>query len=284
VSMKLPLLIAAAIVSTAALGQAPREEAPKSIPGAEAHVFRQLDPEPLLLHVFKPAAWKAGDARPAFLFFFGGGWTTGTPEKSASWAKMAAGWGMVGVVADYRTKERFGTSPLESVADARAALRWLQDHAAKLGIDPRRIAVGGNSAGGHVAIWTGITQAPPGSAEAENPLFKPAVLVLNSAVTDTSAATGYTPVRFGENATALSPIHQLDRSMPPILAFHGDADATVPHRQAAALHARLIDTGNASELHTVPGGTHQLSRDTPGWEEKSRTLLREFFRKHGLID
>jgi acetyl esterase len=266
-----------------ACAQTPAEEAPVTIAGAETHVFRALEPVPLRLHVFKPEGWKPGDQRAAFLFFFGGGWTTGTPEKAESWARLGAGWGMVGVVADYRTKGRHDTSPLASVADSRAALRWLQDHAEELGIDPRRIAVGGNSAGGHVALWTGIRKAPPGSAESESPRFKPAVLFLNSAVSDTSQATGYTPVRFGEHATALSPLHQLDAKMPPVLAFHGDADSTVPHRQAAALHARLVESGNESELHTVPGGTHQLIRDTPGWEEKGGALLREFFLRHRLI-
>ena len=77
------------------------------------------------LHVFKPKNWKAEDHRPALVFFFGGGWTTGTPERSATYAKWASSAGMVGIAPDYRTRERFSTSPLESVADGRAALRWV---------------------------------------------------------------------------------------------------------------------------------------------------------------
>lgn len=283
--MKFPALASIALISAVVLqAQTSKEVAPESIEGAETSVYRQHEIAPLRVYVFKPRGWKASDERPAFLFFFGGGWTTGTPDRAASWARLGAEWGMVGVVADYRTKGRFGTSPLASVADSRAALRWLQDHAKELGIDPKRIAVGGNSAGGHVALWTGIRKAPPGSSEEESPRYKPAVLFLNSTVSDTSALSGYTPARFGEHATALSPIHQLDEKMPPVLAFHGDADTTVPHRQAVALHENLLRTGNESELRTVPGGTHQLIRDTPGWEEQGRALLREFFRRHGLVE
>jgi len=258
------------------------EDTPTELPNAEAHVYRAAQPE-LRLFVVKPASWKSSDRRPALVFFFGGGWTTGTPEKSISWAHFAASLGMVGIAPDYRTKNRHGTSPLTSVADARAALRWVQDHAAELGVDPTRIVVGGNSAGGHVALWTGITHSPPGSDPATAPTRQPAALVLFSAVSDTSTETGYTPHRFGADAIALSPVHQLDKHMPPVLAFHGDADKLVPLRQALALRDRLQATGNSCELHPVPGGGHNFGQDVPAWQEKSRGLLREFLARHALL-
>ena len=54
------------------------------------------------------------------------------------------------------TRKRFDAKPEDCVADGRAALRWIQDHAAELGIDPSKIVVQGSSAGGHVAAWTAI--------------------------------------------------------------------------------------------------------------------------------
>jgi acetyl esterase/lipase len=191
---------------------------------------------------------------------------------------------MVGIAPDYRTIGRFNTTPLEAVADSRAALHWVQEHADELGIDPARIAVGGNSAGGHVALWTAITSAPPGSDDDESPRIKPAALILYSTVSDTSFLTGYTPKRFGEHATALSPVHQLDERMPPILAFHGDSDALVPLAQAIALRDKLVATGNSCELHIVPGGGHNFGGDVPEWREKSRALMLEFLKKQGLVD
>ena len=167
------------------------------------------------LHVFKPKNWKPEDQRPALVFFFGGGWTRGTPERSAGYAKWAATLGMVGIAPDYRTKERFNSTPLESVADGRAAVRWIEDHGDKLGIDPKKIVVGGSSAGGHVALWTAIEHTPPGSATNEAPRIKPIALILVSPVSDTSSSIGYTPKRFGDKAEALSPVHQLDAKMPP---------------------------------------------------------------------
>ena len=263
--------------------QTPPEVTPTELPGAETFFYRNGS-TPMRLFVVKPAGWKATDRRSALMFFFGGGWTTGTPKNSIFWAKFAADLGLVGIAPDYRTKGRNDVSPLGSVADSRAALRWVQDHAAELGLDPARIAVGGNSAGGHVALWTAITRTPPGSDEKESPRLKPAALILFSTVSDTSVETGYTPKRFGEHTTDLSPVHQLDVSMPPVLAFHGDADKTVPLRQALALRDKLLATGNVCELHIVPGGGHNFGNDVPEWREKSRELMIGFLKKQGLVE
>ena len=261
----------------------PPEITPLELPGAEPHVYHTTPQGEVRLHVFKPEGWRASDKRAAFVWFFGGGWTTGTPTNAAYWAKIAAGWGMIGIAPDYRTKGRFGTPPQASVADARAAVRWVQAHAAELGLDPAKVVVGGNSAGGHVALWTAIKHAPPGSDEKESPLVVPAALVLTSPVSDTSKATGYTPQRFGDEAEALSPAHQLDAEMPPLLLFHGDADQTVPQRESIALHGKYVATGNVCEFTSVPGGSHDFGGDLPEWREKTRVMAREFLAKLKLL-
>jgi acetyl esterase len=263
--------------------ESPAETTPASLPGAETFVYREGTPDPMRLHVVKPKDWKATDKRPALIWFFGGGWTKGSPERSVGWARNAAQLGMVGIAPDYRTKNRFNTSPLESVADGRAALRWVQDHAAELGIDPNRIVVCGGSAGGHVALWTAIEGTPPGSDPNETPKIKPIALILQCPVSDTSAAKGYTPKRFGENAEALSPISRLDAKMPPTLLFHGDADQTVPYAQSVELNKKLLETGNSVEFITVPGGSHGFVSETPGWKDKSKQLIIEFLKKQGLV-
>lgn len=281
----LPLVASAQSPEPAKPAAAPRppETTPTEIPDTEAFIYRDEPGATLRLFVVKPSGWKASDQRPALIFFFGGGWTTGTPRNAVGWAKTAAELGLVGIAPDYRTKGRFDTSPLASVADSRAALRWVQDHAAELGLDPARIAVGGNSAGGHVALWTAITHTPPGSKESEAPRLKPAALILYSTVSDTSALSGYTPKRFGDHATDLSPVHQLDAAMPPIIAFHGDADKLVPLSQATALRDKLVAAGNTCTLHIVPGGGHNFGGDVPEWREKSRRLVLDFLTAQGLV-
>lgn len=272
--------------SKAALSKTPTNAAtatPVELPGAETHVYRDNPTEPMRLFVFKPKGWNEDDRRPALIFFFGGGWTRGTPERSAGYARWAATLGLVGIAPDYRTKERFGTSPLESVADGRAALRWVEDHADALGIDSKRIVVGGSSAGGHVALWTAIEHTPPGSATNEAPRIKPVALILVSPVSDTSSAIGYTPKRFGDNAEALSPVYQLDAKMPPVLVFHGDADTTVTNAESIVLHDKLVATSNVCEFVSVPGGTHGFQSQLPEWKDKVRVIVKKFLTEQGIL-
>jgi acetyl esterase len=271
------------LLGAAAEKSRPPETTPESLPGAEARIFRDLEPAALRVHIFKPAGWQPTDHRAAFVWFFGGGWTRGTPANAAGWARWAAQHGLVGPAPDYRTHDRFGTAPLASVADSRAALHWIEAHAAELGVDPRRIVVGGNSSCGHVALWTAIARAPPGSSADESPAIKPAALILTSAVSDTTTEKGYTPARFGADALALSPVDQLDAKMPPMLVFHGDADTTVPQAQSLALRDRLRATGNVCEFVSVPGGSHNFAGDLPEWRAKAQSLAVIFLRQQGLL-
>ncbi|TWU46121.1 Lipase 2 [Rubripirellula tenax] len=258
------------------------EVTPASMPGAETKAYREGD-NAMNLFVFKPDGWQADDKRSAFIYFFGGGWTSGTPLRSASVAAWAAENGMVGIAPDYRTKNRFGTSPLASVADGRAAFAWAVEHADELGIDPTRIAVGGTSAGGHVAMWTAIDKSPPGSEPATQSNVKPAAVFLSSAVTDTSPDTGYTPSRFGDDAISLSPVHQLSEKMPPVVMFHAANDKLVQYSTAVTLYHKLTSTGNACELITVPQGGHGFSSEFPDWKMKVREKMIEQFKREGLL-
>ena len=257
-------------------------ETPTSFPGFESPVYRNLSPVPIRLHVTKPVGWKATDRRPALIYFYGGGWTHGTPAQSVGWAKWAAQHGLVGVAPDYRVKERFGTSPLEAVADGRLALHWVEGHSAELGIDPTKIAVAGSSAGGHLALWAALSRTPPGSDPADAPAIPPAAVILLSAVSDTTVEKGYTPGRFGANAKALSPIDQLDPKMPPMLVFHGDADKTVPQTQTLALRDKLIATGNQCQFVNVPGGAHSFTGQD-GWNVRSKALIATFLKQQNLL-
>ena len=271
---------AAAVVGLG-YGEIPIPPFPGVLPGSTAYLYREASPEPLRLHVFRPDGWKTGDRRSALIWFFGGGWTTGRPGFSVPFARWAASLGMVGIAPDYRVGDRFGTPPILAVADGREVLHWVEQHADELGIDRTRIVVGGNSAGAHLALWAAIAHTPPGCDPAEAPSVKPAALVLTSAPSDTSGAGSE---RFGcADPKALSPIHQLDPRMPPVIEFHGEEDKTIPVAYATALHERLLAMGNVSELVTIPGGGHNFVADVPVWKERTLAMARGFLvRQHVL--
>jgi acetyl esterase len=253
---------------------------PTSLPGTEAHLYRDGE-TPVRLFVAKPEGWKAGDRRPAYLFFFGGGFIRGTPERSIGTARMLTKHGFVGIAPDYRTRERFGTNGVACIADARKALQWVQDHADELGIDPTKIVVGGSSAGGSLALWTAINASPEGVPAVEAPRVKPAGLVLFSAPTD--VGTSRRAYLFTDDPMPYSPLQNLDASTPPVLAFHGDADPTVGYEDAVKLEARLKELGCSITLVTVPGGNHGFRTQFPEWKTKSDEMVVEFVRHLELI-
>jgi acetyl esterase len=84
------------------------------------------------------------------VFLHGGGWCVGTlEEREPRCREISAGAGCVVASVDYRLapENQYPTPP----EDCYAALCWLVDHAVELGVDPARVSIGGESAGGNLA-------------------------------------------------------------------------------------------------------------------------------------
>ena len=274
------------------LSQDTNEVTPLTLPGAESSVFKKVGDVELRLHVAKPKDWKPSDKRACLVTFFGGGWTSGTPARSITYAKWAAKNGLVGVAPDYRTRNRFNTQPEDCVADGRAAVRWIQDHAAELGVDPAKIVVQGSSAGGHVAAWTAIPD-PVTYETASDPVPNPAPagLILLWPVTDTGASGYGGPKRFGNDearANNLSVTGRMPAKMPPTLVFHGTADKTVKFENSQAFTDKMKANGNLCELIVFPDAPHSPNSIQEGEKGKIvKTKIEEeslkFLEKLGFV-
>ena len=156
------LLVASSLlgIGIVASGQNAAFPYPPMLPDASEHTYKTVGDAVLGLWVFEPDGHKASDRRAAALFFFGGGWRSGSPAQFERQANALRERGMVGIVADYRVSTRHGTDPWHAVADAHDALRWVRSHAAELGVDATRIAAAGGSAGGHLAAATASLEHP----------------------------------------------------------------------------------------------------------------------------
>src|SRR5688572_13478925 len=115
---------------------------PPKLDDAQPHLFKQVDGVELNLYVFKPKL-NEGDRRPAIVFFFGGGWSGGSPEQFAPHCRYLASRGMVAIAADYRVAKRHSVKAVDCVRDAKSAIRWVRQHAKELGVDPDRIVAAG---------------------------------------------------------------------------------------------------------------------------------------------
>jgi arylsulfatase A len=244
------------LLTPSGYGQQPPASAPNptSLPGAESRVYKTIGETKLHLHVFQPAQRKKNERLPAIIFFFGGGWTNGTVRQFVTHSEYLASRGMVAVVADYRVKSRHGVTPLECVADAKSAIRWLRAHAADFGVDAQRIAAGGGSAGGHLAASAALAIGFDEKGEDLKISSAPNALVLFNPALDLNAPRLREMI--GEKALDISPLRLVRQGAPPTIIFHGTADTTVPIKQAEDFCAAMKKRGSRCELKSFEGRGH----------------------------
>lgn len=248
-------------------------------------------PVELHLHVFKPEGWSAEDQRPAIVFFFGGGWTSGSPQQFFPQSEELAAQGMVAVSAEYRIKSKHGTPPQACVEDGKSAMRYVRANAQKLGIDPERIVASGGSAGGHVAMCTALIKGFDAEGESNQISSKPNLMVLFNPVIDTSAETGYGPKKVGENPRSLSPLHHMSKDQPPSLMLYGDADWMVESARRFekkskefGVECRLIEYKGAKHGFFNSGGYREQKNDEPNYHELTMIEAIVFLQKHRYLE
>ncbi|MCA9269701.1 MAG: alpha/beta hydrolase fold domain-containing protein, partial [Planctomycetales bacterium] len=205
-------------------------------------VYKKVGDVELNLHIFEPEGHQASDARPAIVFFFGGGWVGGTPTQFFPQCEYLASRGVVAISAEYRIRSKHGTSPAECVADGKSAIRWVRSHAKQLGVDPARIAAGGGSAGGHVAAATGTLSKFDEPSEDAAVSSRPDALVLFNPVFD-NGPDGYGHDRVQAYWRDISPLHNISDKSPPTIVFLGDKDKLIPVATASEYKARMEKAG-----------------------------------------
>lgn len=248
---------------------------PPRMAGCREDVYKTVGDTKLKLYIFSPAAPRKA---PAIVFFFGGGWRSGTPQQFEMQCRRLADRGMVAITADYRVESRQGVKPTQCLADARSAIRWVRSRAEQLGIDPQRIAAGGGSAGGHLAAATAFIRDFDEPAEDRSVSAEPNALVLFNPALVLAPLEGFDASGFGVRVPEeklgakperLSPAHHVARNAPPTIIFHGREDTTVPYASAEAFTARMKSLGNRCELVGFDGQKHGFFNNG---EPKEKTL------------
>jgi acetyl esterase len=268
---------------------------PPEMPGAETEVYKTVGDVRLNIYLFKPAGHQPTDKRPAIVFFFGGGWNNGSPAQFLNQCKTLASRGMIAAAADYRVASRHQSTILQSVQDAKSAVRWLRTHAARLGVDPERIAAGGGSAGGHLAACTGLIPGLDESGEDQKVssrsnalvLYNPALVLAGvSGESIKSSSLEALLQRSGIELERISPYHAITRGAPPAIIFHGTADTTVPFRTVELFAAAMKSAGNSCQVVPFEGRTHGFFNFGRGDSSDYRAVLREtedFLTEQGYL-
>jgi len=188
------------------------------------------------------------------VFFFGGGFVSGTPKQFEPHCRYLSQRGMVAITAEYRVKNRHGTTPLESFRDGKSAVRWIRQHAQELGVDPHKLAAGGWSAGGMIAAVCGVV--PGGDEPGENLSVssRPDALVLfNPALMGKAQPDSPRAGQLGVSADWL-PFHHIREGLPPCILFFGGEDRLLAGAQEFQQSA--TEKGNRCEVKVWPGQNH----------------------------
>ncbi|MFO7775837.1 MAG: alpha/beta hydrolase [Candidatus Hydrogenedentota bacterium] len=221
----------------------------------ESLEYKSVGETKLKLHVFNPEGHKQLDKRPAIVFFFGGGWNSGSPSQFYPHCEYLASRGMVAMSAEYRVRSRNNTTPRECVMDGKSAVRWIRQHAKELGIDPNRIAAGGGSAGGHVAAATGVIKGFEEEGEDLSISSRPDALVLFNPVFD-NGPNGYGHSRVKAYWKEFSPMHNIDATAPPTIVFLGTEDELIPVKTAEEYKRLMEAKGRRCDLHLYSNQPH----------------------------
>jgi len=251
-----------------ALAQGVLAADPASEPNGK-FVYKKTKQADLSLTVYYPPAWQAADSRPAIVFFFGGGWTSGQVTQFEPQAKYFASRGLVTACADYRVKSRHDVTPKECVEDAKSAIRWVRQNAAKLGVDPARIVAAGGSAGGHIAACTALTPGYDAADEDAKVSSRPNALLLFNPVLNFNGALRGRVGNDEQVAAALSPTLHLAKDTPPTLILFGSDDSL--KAQGDEFLKKAKELGHATEYYVAEGEKHGFF-NRPPWQQ--RTMLR----------
>ena len=274
-------------------------------------VYKSISGRDLKLDLYYPTA-KRSEKCPVIVFTHGGGWAAGNRYKAAS--------GSFAIVFEQLIKEGFAVAPVtyrlakkdsnvamrDCVIDCKDAIRYLAKNSEALGIDPMRICVMGDSAGGHIAqmlLLASPEQLPGDPALAEVPYrmvagvswygpcdfekmelfnhddradfkdrFAARILGSDSGPTDKLA-------RYRE----VSPINYLSKDSPPLLMIQGDKDTTIPVKHAHYMKQKANEVEAPVEIMIIKNSGHNWRKVDAEIDPSREAIIErtvQFFVQH----
>ena len=179
----------------------------------------------------------------------------GTRDHFRHHAEYFSDRGLRCFLVDYRISSKHGTTPFESLKDAKSAVRYLRSHAEDWNLDPDQLIAAGGSAGGHLAAATALISAYDDPADDLSVSCIPNALVLFNPVIDNGPG-GYGFERVGEQYSTFSPLHNIRKGAPPTIMFLGTNDKLVPVETVRYYQIIMERVGSRCELFLYEGQGH----------------------------
>ncbi|MEX2158623.1 MAG: alpha/beta hydrolase [Dehalococcoidia bacterium] len=260
-----------------------KNPSPDRVVTEEGIVAGDAGGRPLLVDVYTPPAAVANGA--GVLLVHGGSWTTGDRTQLRGYGILLGRVGYTCVAAEYRLSGEAQWPAM--IEDVRTAFDWMRANAGDLEIDRDRIAVEGNSAGGHLALMLAAT-AKPGELAACIAFYGPADMTRTGprgkrwaleAANEASATKMMLGRTDDEILAEVSPITYASASFPPTMLISGNNDDIVNVESSFLMYRALINAGAKAELHIFEGQPHTFDRD-PVYGRQTAALMKIFLDRH----
>ncbi len=233
--------------------------------------YKKIEQEYLIVETYVSVS-DVNKIRPAIAFFHGGGWTAGAPTdfkdiciwfSQRGWKTFSFQYRLAN--GSFSTNSESDITPVESVKDARSAIRWLRENSDSLRIDQDKITVAGQSAGGQLALSTLLVDDINEESDNLDRSPHPNAVVLYSACVNTIIpwCELLMPNRY-EDLWRISPYHNLKKSLSPMIAFHGENDLVADYWTVVLFRDKATQLGNTFDLRTIPRKEHYLGSDQYG--------------------
>jgi acetyl esterase len=272
---------------------------PFSYPGPKhaKYVFDGFDGEEAKVLVYPPAPRSDGRKSPILVYVHGGGWIVGDADQRGHDWQWFARQGYLLIAVNYTLSA--DTRHLWNVTQPQigCALAWIEKNGARLGGDPARIALMGESAGGNLVLGTsgrayrgelpsrcgGNVPKPKATIAISPPTDLVALYAHKPAQKFAVAYTGGSPRQYPDRYAMVSPILQAGAPAPPLLLMTGEDDGVVPLRDMLRYVALARRAGQSVEVITVPRAGHGFEI-MPG-SIGHQTMMKAsdaFLRRHGM--
>lgn len=252
--------------------------------------YANPDGQHLKLNLARPQDLSA--KAPAVMCIHGGGFRAGKRERWDKLCRQLAERGYVAATVTYRLAPKYQFPA--AVHDVKAGVRWLRANAKKYSIDPNRIGVIGDSAGGHLVQFLGVTggvarfEGEGGNADQSS---RVSCVVNYYGPSDFTKSYGKSvdaaevlPLWLGGDLTThrqrhiqASPLYWVTPESAPTLLIHGTKDPYVAHEQAEWIHDRLKAATVEVELLSLEGAGHGFRGEHA---TQAESAMFEFFAKH----
>jgi acetyl esterase/lipase len=274
-------------------------QAPPAIPGTVIHdadiEYSNVGAR-VAMDIVRPRAGSS-EGRPGVVLIHGGGFRAGTRQSYLPVAIRLAERGFVAAMVSYRLAPRHQFPA--AVEDVKAAVRFLRANAARFGLDPDRIGAMGGSAGGHLALFLGLTadvQELEGSGPNREHSSRVSCVVNYYGPTDFTQsysksvdAAQVLPLFLGGDLVHARPAHA--RASPlnwvtplaaPVLSIHGTEDPYVAYEHSVWLTDRLLAAGVPAELETISGAGHGFrGPDAERAEQRAFAFFDKYLKNDG---